>query len=156
MNALHPDDPGFQPLVSKNTFNCDKLQANIWCIIFRSKNSSNTVLCLIRNLMHQTLARYVFKSVNFSSHFFATWNFANVKTLLNIILYIWGFGRETVEEYKKKFFKLTKRTEIFTSFNTIIKNFSIRGFTLDYFTKPRPNCWPIFQFVLRDIYKNKT
>ena len=28
---------------------------NVWCIKFRSKHSSNTVLCLHRNLMHQTL-----------------------------------------------------------------------------------------------------
>ena len=28
---------------------------NVWCIKFRSKHSSNTVLCLLRNLMHQTL-----------------------------------------------------------------------------------------------------
>ena len=28
---------------------------NVWCIKFRSKRSNNTVLCLLRNLMHQTL-----------------------------------------------------------------------------------------------------
>ena len=28
---------------------------NVWCIKFRSKHSSNTVLCLLRNLMHQML-----------------------------------------------------------------------------------------------------
>ena len=29
-------------------------QSNVWCIKFCSKYSSNTVLCLLRNLMHQT------------------------------------------------------------------------------------------------------
>ena len=28
---------------------------NVWCIKFRNKHSSNTVLCLLQNLMHQTL-----------------------------------------------------------------------------------------------------
>ena len=28
---------------------------NVSCIKFRSKRSSNTVLCLLQNLMHQTL-----------------------------------------------------------------------------------------------------
>ena len=32
---------------------------NVWCIKFRSKHSSNTVLCLLRNLMHQTLCDLV-------------------------------------------------------------------------------------------------
>ena len=32
---------------------------NIWCIKFRSKHSSNTVLCLLRNLLHQTLVHNI-------------------------------------------------------------------------------------------------
>ena len=28
---------------------------NVWCIKFRSKHNSNTVMSLLRNLMHQTL-----------------------------------------------------------------------------------------------------
>ena len=94
-----------------------------------TKNVKKTGNHVWQSVAVKFISLYVFKSVNFSSHFCATWNFANVKTLLNIILYIWGFGRETVEEYKKKkFFKLTKRTEIFTSFITIIGNFSIWQF----------------------------
>ena len=42
----------WQGLLLKNT-------NNVWCIKFCSKHSSNAV-CLLRNLMHQTLIFYVF------------------------------------------------------------------------------------------------
>ena len=35
---------------------------NIWCIKFRSKHSSNTILCLLQNLMHQTLCKLFYSS----------------------------------------------------------------------------------------------
>ena len=35
-----------------------RVYCNIWCIRFCSKHSSNIVLCLLQNLMHQTLASF--------------------------------------------------------------------------------------------------
>ena len=40
-------------------FTCDKAGNNACFIKFRSKHSSNTVLCLLRNLMKQTLAQFI-------------------------------------------------------------------------------------------------
>ena len=42
-------------LCDMSSFSWRKWVTNVWCIKFRSKHSSNTVLCLLRNLMHQTL-----------------------------------------------------------------------------------------------------
>ena len=44
---------------------------NVWCIKFQSKYSSNTVLCLLRNLMHQTLWLLFIKTRHISFWFFS-------------------------------------------------------------------------------------
>ena len=37
---------------------------NVWCIKFRSKHSSNTVMYLLRNLMHHTLTIVQLKQIS--------------------------------------------------------------------------------------------
>ena len=44
-------EPNFFALIRYKSF----LLSNVWCIKFRSKHSTVLVLCLLRNLMHQTL-----------------------------------------------------------------------------------------------------
>ena len=53
-NALFPPDT-FRVLFLLHLSTLRAL--NVWCIKFRSKHSTVLLLCLLRNLMHQTLAQ---------------------------------------------------------------------------------------------------
>ena len=77
-SKVHSDQLGHKCQMPKDSgtffsnisfFSLKTLHHNVWCIKFRSKDSSNTVVCLLRNLMHQTfITHYPFVETKVERH----------------------------------------------------------------------------------------